>query len=55
MDAAMDALAVLNEGREKDARASVSALLLKAVASTLRRSRPSTRSGTVTPWSVSTR
>lgn len=35
MDAAMDALAGLNEGRDKDARASVSALLLKAVASTL--------------------
>jgi len=35
MDAAMDALAALNEGRDKDARSSVSALLLKAVASTL--------------------
>lgn len=35
MDAAMDALAGLNQGREKDARSSVSALLLKAVASTL--------------------
>ncbi|MCY7420102.1 MAG: 2-oxo acid dehydrogenase subunit E2, partial [Chloroflexi bacterium] len=35
MDAAMDALAALNEGRDKEARSSVSALLLKAVASTL--------------------
>ncbi len=35
MDAAMDALASLNEGREKEQRSSVSALLLKAVASTL--------------------
>lgn len=35
MDAAMDALAGLNEGRDKEARSSVSALLLKAVASTL--------------------
>jgi pyruvate dehydrogenase E2 component (dihydrolipoamide acetyltransferase) len=35
MDAAMDALAALNEGREKDQRATVTALLLKAIASTL--------------------
>ena len=35
MDAAMDALSSLNEGREKEQRSSVSALLLKAVASTL--------------------
>ena len=36
MDAAMDALGTLNDGRDRDARSSVSALLLKAVASTLR-------------------
>lgn len=35
MDAGLDALATLNAGREKDARSSVSALLLKAVAATL--------------------
>jgi len=35
MDAALDALADLNEGRSREERASVSALLLKAVASTL--------------------
>jgi pyruvate dehydrogenase E2 component (dihydrolipoamide acetyltransferase) len=35
MDAALDALAVLNEGRAKQERATVTALLLKAVASTL--------------------
>jgi pyruvate dehydrogenase E2 component (dihydrolipoamide acetyltransferase) len=35
MDAALDALADLNAGRERHDRASISALLLKAVASTL--------------------
>jgi len=35
MDAAMDALAALNEGRAKEERATVTALLLKAIASTL--------------------
>ena len=35
MDAALAALAGLNDGRDREARASVSALLLKAVASTL--------------------
>ena len=35
MDAALDALADLNDGRPREERASVSALLLKAVASTL--------------------
>ena len=35
MDAALDALADLNDGRSREERASVSALLLKAVASTL--------------------
>ena len=35
MDAVLDALADLNEGRSREERASVSALLLKAVASTL--------------------
>ena len=35
MDAALDALADLNEGRSREERAGVSALLLKAVASTL--------------------
>ena len=35
MDAAMDALAAINEGRAKEARATVTALLLKAIASTL--------------------
>lgn len=35
MDAALDALADLNAGRERQDRASISALLLKAVASTL--------------------
>jgi len=35
MDAAMDALAALNEGRAKEERATVTALLLKAMASTL--------------------
>jgi len=35
MDAAMDALAALNQGRAKEERATVTALLLKAMASTL--------------------
>lgn len=35
MDAAMDALAAFNEGRAKEDRATVTALLLKAIASTL--------------------
>jgi pyruvate dehydrogenase E2 component (dihydrolipoamide acetyltransferase) len=35
MDAAMDALAAFNEGRAKEERATVTALLLKAIASTL--------------------
>lgn len=35
MDAAMDALAAANEGRPREERATVTALLLKAVASTL--------------------
>ena len=35
MDAAMDALAALNAGRAKEERATVTALLLKAIASTL--------------------
>ncbi|MFN8624031.1 MAG: 2-oxo acid dehydrogenase subunit E2 [Chloroflexota bacterium] len=35
MDAALDALAAVNEGRPKEERATVTALLLKAVASTL--------------------
>lgn len=35
MDAAMDALAAFNEGRAKEERATVTGLLLKAIASTL--------------------
>ncbi len=35
MDAALDALAAFNEGRAKEERATVTALLLKAIASTL--------------------